>query len=117
MKPLLLSAIVSTLALSLLAPDTASAKGVRIPKPKPTPVPEKVNASGAKIAKVGGNSITIEESKKSTDYKLTNETHITLDGKPAGAADLRPGMHVEVGASTLNPTMLLTLSATSVSKK
>ena len=117
MKRFLLSAIAAILTLSLLSPGTASAKGIKLPKPKPTPVPEKVNASGAKIAKVGGNSITIEYSKKSTDYKLTNETRITIDGKHAGSGDLRPGMHVEVDASALNPTVLLSLSATSVQKK
>ena len=119
MKRFLLSAIAAVFALSLLLPGTVSAKGGKgmTPKPKPTPVPEKINAKGAKIAKVGGNSITIEYSKTSTDYKMTNETRITIDGKHAGSADLRPGMHVEVDASALNPTVLLSLSATSVHKK
>ncbi len=119
MKRFFLSAIAAVFALSLLLPGTVSAKGSKgmTHKPKPTPVPEKINAKGATIAKVGGNAITIEYSKTSTDYKMTNETRITIDGKPAGSADLRPGMRVEVGASTLNPTTLLTLAATSVPKK
>ena len=117
MKPFLFPVIAAILAVSFLSPGTASAKGTKTPKLKPTPVPEKINAKGAKIAKVGGNSITIEYSKTSTDYKMTNETRITIDGKHAGSADLRPGMHVEVDASALNPTVLLSLSATSVQKK
>lgn len=117
MKLFLLSAFATILALSVLSPGTASAKGTRTPKLKPTPVPEKINAKGAKIAKVGGNSITIAYSKTSTDYKMTNETRINIDGKRAGSADLRPGMHVEVDVSALNPTVLLSLSATSVQNK
>ena len=115
MKPLLFLAIVVTLAVSVFSPDSASAKG-KTPKAKPTPVPEKVNASGAKITTVAGDSITIEYSKTSTTYKMSNETSITIDDKRARSTDLKPGMHAEVTASSINPNLLLSISAHAVPK-
>jgi hypothetical protein len=119
MKPFLFAAIVAFLTLSVLRPDPAEAaktgKG-KLPKAKPTPVPEKVNASGSKIAKVGGDSITIEYSKTSTTYKMSAETLITIDGNKARSTDLRPGMHAEISPSAINPGLLLSIKATSVPK-
>lgn len=115
MKPLLFVAIVAVLTFSVLSPDRASAKG-KTPKHKPTPVPEKVNASGASIKTVSGDSITIEYSKTSTAYKMSQETQISIDGKRARSNDLKPGMHAEVNASSINPNLLLSISAHAVPK-
>ncbi len=115
MKTLLITAIAAIFTLSLL-PTEADARGIRLPRPKPTPEPEKINASGSKIAKVSGDSVTIEYSKTSTTYKVTNETQITVDGKRVGSADLKPGMHAEITASTLTPSLLLSIQATTPKK-
>lgn len=114
MKTFLLIATASIFTLSLIPMDASGAKGAKGPmhKPKPTPVPEKINASGAKITKVGGDSITIEYSKTSTTYKMTNETQININGKRGGSADLKPGMLVEIGKSDLKPGVLLSIQAT-----
>ena len=109
-KFLPLTTVVATLALLLFSPDAASAKGFK-PRHKPTPVPEKVNASGSTISKIGGDSITIEYSKTSTTYKMSNETQITIDGQRARSTDLKPGMHAEVGVSKITPTLLLSIAA------
>ena len=118
MKSLPFTAVAAALALLLMSPDAASAKGGKSMKPnhKPTPVPEKVNASGSKITKVGGDSVTIEYSKTSTTYRMSNETQISIDGNRARSTDLRPGMHAEIGASTLNPGLLLSIKASSATK-
>lgn len=115
MKPSLFVAIVAILTFLVLSPDVTFAKG-RMPKHKPTPVPEKVNASGAKIESVAGNTIKIEYSKTSTTYKMTQETQISIDGKRARSTDLKPGMHAEVTASSINPNLLLSISAHAVPK-
>ena len=115
MKPFLFVAIVAILTFSILSPELASAKG-KTPKAKPTPVPEKVNASGAKIKTVSGDSVTVEYSKTSTTYKMTGETRISIDDRRARATDLKPGMHAEVTASSINPTLLLSISAHSIPK-
>lgn len=115
MKFLPFAAVVATLAILLISPETACAKGGKgmalKPSKKPTPVPEKVNASGAKITKVGGNSITVEYSKTSTTYTMSNETRVTIDGNRSRPADLKPGMHAEVDASKISPTLLLSITA------
>ena len=114
MKPLLFIAIVTTLAISVFSPDVASAKG-KSPKAKATPVPEKSKAFSA-IKSVSGDTITIEHSKTSTSYKMSNQTQITVDGLRATSASLKPGMHVEVTASSINPTLLLSIAAAKPSK-
>ncbi len=116
MNPLPFTAIAVVFAFALISPITASAKGVRLTKPKPTPVPEKVNASGAKIAKLSGDSITIEYSKTSTTYKMSNETLISIDGNRARSTELRPGMHAEVDASKINTGLLLSIKASAIPK-
>ncbi len=115
MKSLPFTAIVATLAIALISPDAASAKGLK-PSKKPKPTPEKVNASGTTITKVSGDSITFEYSKTSTTYKMTNETQISIDGNRARSTDLRPGMHAEVDASKINPSLILSIKASSVPK-
>ena len=117
MKTFLLTAITAIFALSLhpLEAATKGSKGMQH-KPKPTPVPEKINASASKITKVGGDSITIEYSKTDTTYKMSSETQISVDGKRARSADLKPGMHVEIGTSSLHPNLLLSIQATSAPK-
>ena len=115
MKPFLFAAIVAVLIFSILSPDRAEAKG-KTPKHKPTPVPEKVNASGAIIKTVSGDSITIDYSKTSTTYKMSGETSITIDDRRARSADLKPGMHAEITASSINPTLLLSIKAHAVPK-
>lgn len=120
MKPLLLVAIAAALTLSLLSPDAFAAKGggkgTKVPKAKPTPVPEKVNASGPKISKVSGDSITIESSKTSATYKMSNETQISIDGKRVRPTDLRPGMRAEVLVSNIHPNVLISIQASAVPK-
>ena len=121
MKPLLLIAIAATLTLSFLSPDAFAAKGGskgtgKIPKAKPTPVPEKVNASGPKISKVSGDSITIDSSKTSVTYKMSNETQISIDGKRVRSTDLRPGMRAEVLVSNIHPNLLISIQASAVPK-
>jgi hypothetical protein len=120
MKPFLLLVILTVLTMSVFHPDPASAAKGNKPgkgaKAKPTPVPEKVNASGSKIAKVGGDSITVEYSKTSTTYKMSAETQITLDGNKARSTDLRAGMHAEVSPSAITPNLLLSIRALSVPK-
>ena len=116
MKSFLLIAIAAIFTLSLLPLEAATKGKGTMHKPKPTPVPEKINASGAKITKVGGNSITIEYSKTSTTYTMSGETQITVDGKHAGTGDLRPGMLVEIGKSDLKPGMLFSIQATTPPK-
>ncbi len=116
MKPLSFTAIAATFCILLTSPDAASAKGGTTGKPKAKHVPEKVNASGSKISTVSGDSITIEYSKTSTTYKMSNETQISIDGKRARSTELRPGMHAEVGVSTLSPTLLLSIRASSIPK-
>ena len=110
MKKLLAAAITASLALALLSPDTAAAKPLK-PSKNPTPVPEKVNASGSKITMVSGDSITLEYSKTSTTYKMSNETQIDIDGKRARSTELKPGMSAEVDASKINPNLLLSIKA------
>ena len=114
MKSFQLLAIVATLAFSVLSPDPASAKG-KLPKGKPTPVPEKSKAF-SEIKSVSGDTITIEHSKTTTKYKMSNETQIQIDGNRATAANLKPGMHVEVTPSTINPTVLRSVAATTPPK-
>ncbi len=115
MKQFLFVVIVAILTFSILSPDNASAKS-KLPKGKPTPVPEKVNASGAVIKSVGGDSITIEYSKTSTTYKMSGETNITVDDRRVRSSELKPGMHAEIAASSINPTLLLSISAHAVPK-
>ena len=117
MKPILLIAIAAAFTLSLLSPDAFAAKGgskgnSKLPKAHPTPVPEKVNASGPKISKVAGDSITIESSKTSMTYKMSNDTQISIDGSRMRPTDLRPGMHAEVLVSNLHPNLLISIQAT-----
>lgn len=115
MKPFLFVAIVAILTFSILAPESASAKG-KAPKHKPTPVPEKINASGASIKTVSGDSITIDYSKTSTTYKMSSETNISIDDRRARSSELRPGMHAEITASSINPNLLLSIRAHAVPK-
>ena len=116
MKPSLPPLLAAILALSLISPDTASAKGLK-PSKKPRPEPEKVNASGSQITMVSGDSITIEYSKTSTTYKMSNETQISIDGARARSTALKPGMHAEVDTSKINPNLLLSIKASSIAKK
>lgn len=114
MKPFRLLAIIATLAFSVLSPNHASAKG-KLPKAKPTPVPEKSKAF-ASIKSVSGDTITVEHSKTTTKYKMSGETQIQIDGNRATAANLKPGMHVEVTPSSINPTVLRSVAATTPPK-
>lgn len=116
MKPCIVAAIVITFVFSLLTPDPAAAKSTKGQKAKPTPVPAKVDASGAKIESVSGDTIKIKYSKTSTTYKVSGETLITVDERRVRSTELKPGMHAEVTASTLRPNLLLTISARSIPK-
>ena len=116
MKPFRLLAIVAALAFSILSHDSAAAgKGGKMKKPKPTPVPEKSKAF-SEIKRVSGDTITIEHSKATTKYRMSDETQIQIDGNRASAANLKPGMHVEVTPSSINPTVLRSVAATTAPK-
>jgi hypothetical protein len=106
----------ATFALAMLSPEAGAAgkgKGNKHPKAKPTPVPEKVNASGPKIASVSGDTVAIEFPKGNETYKISGETIITLNGNRARSTDLKPGMPAEIGVSSIRPGLLLSISATS----
>jgi hypothetical protein len=117
MKRFLLLAIVASLAVTVISPDTASAKAGngKSKKAKPTPVPEKAKAF-SEIKSVSGDSITVTHSKTNTTYKMSSETQIRVDGQSVRATSLKPGMHVEVTPSGINPTLLLSVAATSPPK-
>lgn len=115
MKPSLLLTIAVAFALSALSPHSAFAKGGKMKKPHPTPVPEKSKAF-SEIKSVSDNRITIEHSKTTTTYLMSNETQIRVDGKSVRSASLKPGMHVEVTPSSINPTLLLSVAATTPPK-
>jgi len=125
MKTFIFIAITAILTLSLHPLEAAAKKGGQPqhkahhkPTPEPTPVPKKIEASTAsKIAKVGGDSITIECADKSTTYKMSKETQISVDGRHAAAGDLKAGMHAEIDASSLHPDLLLSIQATTAAKK
>ena len=121
MKTFIFIAITAILTLSLHPLEAAAKKGGQPqhkPQHKPTPVPKKIEASTAsKITKVGGDSITIECADKSTTYKMSKETQISVDGRHAAAGDLKAGMHAEIDASSLHPDLLLSIQATTAAKK
>jgi len=99
-----------SLAISLLWTNPASA-AVK-PRVKATPVPEKINAGGAKIESVSADSITVKASKTSQTYKIDSHTAITVNGKKGTAEDLKAGMRVEVDGSKIDPTKALSIKAT-----
>jgi hypothetical protein len=117
MKRFLLLALVASLAVTVISPDTASAKtgAGKSKKAKPTPEPEKSKAF-SEIKSVSGDSITVTHSKTTTTYKMSNETQIRVDGQSVRSTSLKAGMHVEVTASGINPTLLLSVAATTPSK-
>lgn len=117
MKPSLCLALVASIAISALSPISASAKGKGMQKPKPTPAPEKVNASGGKIVTVAGDTIAVEYSKTKQTFKMTAETTITFNGQRVGPGALRPGMHVEVDPSKIDPGLALSIQASPASGK
>jgi hypothetical protein len=113
MKISVLPIIAITLVASSFAPDAAVARG--LPRAKPTPVPEKSKAY-AEIKSVSGEAVTIEHSKTTTTYKMNRDTAVTIDDQRARGTDLKPGMHAEVTPSSINPDLLLSISAHSVPK-
>jgi hypothetical protein len=116
MKTLPFTAIFAALAIFTVSAEAAGGKGMKLkPSKKPTPVPEKVK-SFAEIKSVSGDSITIEHSKTTTTYKMSNETQIQIDGTNARSTSLKPGMHVAVTASSINPGFLLSVTATTAPK-
>ena len=106
-----------SIALPLLAASSVLAKGKGMQKPKPTPVPEKVNASGGKIITVAGDTIAVQYSKTTQTFKMSRETNITLNGQRVGAQALKSGMHVEVDASKIDPGLALSVQASATSGK
>ena len=99
-----------SVALSLLWTNPASAaKKGRV---KPTPVPEKIEA-GTKIESVGGETISVKSGKTTQTYKIDGRTAISINGKKGAAADLKPGMHVQVDASKITPDLAASIAATS----
>jgi len=59
-------------------------------KTTPTPIHETV------ISSVTPTQITVTEDKETKTFTITQFTEVTVDGKKASAADLKPGMMVTV---------------------
>lgn len=66
-------------------------------KKKPTPPPQ---SQAPTIASVTANSITVMEGKMARTLLITQFTEIHVNGMKATAADLKPGMTVNIVIST-----------------
>src|SRR6266446_1652221 len=103
--------LIPILAFALLPLVTNPVFAAKKPKPKSTPKPQKVNASGSKIESVSNDSISVTTSKTKKTYKIDSHTAITVNERKGTAADLKSGMHVEVDASNINPDLALSIKA------
>ncbi|MEI9894311.1 MAG: hypothetical protein WDN28_10620 [Chthoniobacter sp.] len=100
MKTLL--AIISILAVVLVMPAMAGKKG-RGPHEPATPE--------AKIVEIDALSIKVTlglSGDEHKEYKITDQTKVTLNGAPVAARDLRAGMvaKIEVGADSVTATSI-----------
>ena len=74
--------LTTTLALSLLATDTASAWRRPLVIARPTPKPKKVDASTQlTIVKAAGKSISVKGSTTTQAYKIDGHTLININGR------------------------------------
>jgi hypothetical protein len=76
-------------------------------KKKPSPTPSQVPT----IASVTANSITITDANATKTLAITQFTEISLNGQRATAADLKPGMTVNVTLGT-DPSKASRINAT-----
>jgi hypothetical protein len=83
---------------------SAHARGRR-KKATPVPTPHAIV-----IAKIGANSITVTDENTTKTVTVTQFTEITLNGRRATFADLKPGMVVSLGLSS--PTEASRITAT-----
>jgi hypothetical protein len=86
-------AIISLLAVVLAMP--AMAKKGKGPHPQEGPELKIVEVDAVRIKVTLGKS-----GDEHVDYKITDQTKITLNGAPVAARELRPGMvaHIEAGS-------------------
>jgi len=96
--------LVIAISLSLLA--LTPAFGASKKKPPAAPV-----IQGPTIASVTATSVTITESKTAKTLTIDQFTEITVNGQRATAAELKPGMTVNVTLGT-DPTKASRINAT-----
>ena len=97
--------IVAVVSLGLLLPGMAFGASK---KPKATPAPIIQTPT---ISAVTADSITIKEGQTSKTLGITQFTEITVNGRKATAAELKPGMTVNVTLGT-DPTKASRINAT-----
>lgn len=105
----LLFAVVAVV-ICAFAPDAAHA--AKRPRLKPTPVPEKINAHAALIVTVSNGAIEVKSSHETAKYRIDSRTSITLDGERATVGALKAGMYADVTASTIDPSLAVSIAAT-----
>ena len=106
MKTRIFLLFATTLALSLLSANTFSAPVKPVPPPKKPHVSTQIT-----ISNVGSDSITVKAPKGEQTYKIDGKTSIRVDGKAGKVEDLKPGMVVEVGASSIPPNLAYSIAA------
>ncbi len=87
-KSLFALCVVSAL-IAIFTTTSAFAGGKKKATPPPPPQP-------ALIASVSGNAITVSDDKITRTFLITQFTEINVNGLRATAADLKPGMVVNV---------------------
>jgi hypothetical protein len=90
--------ILALLVVALALPTSAMAK-----RKPPGPTPDANESADLKIVEADAVSITVTVGKSGDQhftYKVTDSTKVTLNGAPAFARDLKPGM---VAKFTLTP--------------
>ena len=86
--------LIVLISLSMLLPIAASAGSS---KKKPTPPPM---IQAPTILAVTADSITVKESQVTKTFTITQFTEINVNGRKATAAELKPGMTVNVTIGT-----------------
>ena len=90
--------ILALLVIALALPTSALAK-----RRPPGPTPDAGASGDLKIVEADAVSVTVTVGKSGDEhftYKITDNTKVTLNGAPAFARDLKPGM---VAKFTLTP--------------
>ncbi len=89
--------------LTVSMPPLAQARGRKKRTPAPTP-------HAIVIARIGANSITVTDENTTKTVTVTQFTEITVNGRRATFADLKPGMVVSLTLSS--PTQASRITAT-----
>lgn len=63
------------------------------------------------ITKVEGNTVTVNDAKTSTTYRVDAGTKVFVNGNSTGVERLQAGMRVVVSASLIQPTVARTIVA------